>query len=98
DELASFIEPVPGDPPTVLLSELTANATRGGADRFEPVPHDESALAVLQFTSGSTSDPKGVMLPHAQVLANLDAAAEAGHLHVERDVIVSWLPLYHDMG
>src|SRR6185503_161379 len=55
-------------------------------------------LAVLQFTSGSTADPKGVMLPHRTVLANLDAAAEAAQLDPDDDVMVSWLPLYHDMG
>jgi fatty-acyl-CoA synthase len=53
---------------------------------------------VLQFTSGSTADPKGVMLPHRTVLANLDAAAIAAELDPGDDVLVSWLPLYHDMG
>ncbi|OWY60995.1 fatty-acid--CoA ligase, partial [cyanobacterium TDX16] len=53
---------------------------------------------MLQFTSGSTSDPKGVQLPHRTIGANLDALATAAALDVERDVLVSWLPLYHDMG
>src|SRR5207253_150229 len=43
-------------------------------------------------------DPKGVMLPHRTVLANVDAIASAAHLDVDDDVLVSWLPLYHDMG
>src|SRR5688500_18804696 len=93
-DLAAFIEPAPGDPPLVLLSELTA-------------PHDHTFttpdigtedLAVLQFTSGSTADPKGVMLPHRVILANLDGAASSAKLDPHDDVLVSWLPLYHDMG
>ncbi len=53
--------------------------------------------ALLQYTSGSTGDPKGVELTHANVLANIRAAAAGCELH-GRDVMVSWLPLYHDMG
>ena len=54
-------------------------------------------LAFLQYTSGSTGDPKGVMLSHANLLANLRAMGR--HIAVRsEDVFVSWLPLYHDMG
>ncbi len=53
--------------------------------------------ALLQYTSGSTGDPKGVELTQANVLANIRAAA-AGCELTTRDVMVSWLPLYHDMG
>jgi 1-acyl-sn-glycerol-3-phosphate acyltransferase len=56
---------------------------------------DDTAL--LQYTSGSTGDPKGVELTHANVLANIRAAA-AGCALGPGDVSVSWLPLYHDMG
>jgi fatty-acyl-CoA synthase len=58
---------------------------------------DPDALAILQYTSGSTADPKGVMLPHRCVLANVDAMRTAADFRAE-DVMVSWLPLYHDMG
>jgi fatty-acyl-CoA synthase len=92
-DFAPFLEPEPGDPPMVLLNELD-----GRAAAFERPTDDGEALAILQFTSGSTSDPKGVMLPHRTVLANVDAIATAAHLDVEDDVLVSWLPLYHDMG
>jgi acyl carrier protein len=54
-------------------------------------------LALLQYTSGSTGNPKGVMLTHAQLLANIRAWTERVALS-PADVCVSWLPLYHDMG
>ena len=54
-------------------------------------------LALLQYTSGSTGDPKGVMLTHANLLANVRAIGEALAVRAD-DVGVSWLPLYHDMG
>lgn len=54
-------------------------------------------IAFLQYTSGSTGDPKGVMLSHANLLANLRAMGEAIEARSD-DVFVSWLPLYHDMG
>ena len=54
-------------------------------------------LALLQYTSGSTGNPKGVMLTHANVMANIRAWSERVELG-STDVCVSWLPLYHDMG
>ena len=63
-DLAAFLAPEPGDPPTLLLDDLLAAGLRAGASGWERPAVDASSLAILQFTSGSTSDPKGVMLPH----------------------------------
>jgi fatty-acyl-CoA synthase len=89
-ELAAFLEPQPGDPPLVLLGSLDPAPLDRPAD-------DPDATAILQFTSGSTADPKGVVLPHRCIAANHDAMYEAVGL-LDDDVFVSWLPLYHDMG
>jgi acyl carrier protein len=62
-----------------------------------PRPRRGEDLALLQYTSGSTGDPKGVMLSHANLLANIRAMGRAVAAD-SRDVFVSWLPLYHDMG
>jgi 1-acyl-sn-glycerol-3-phosphate acyltransferase len=59
-----------------------------------PVPAD---TALLQYTSGSTGQPKGVVLTHAHLLANIRAMGRAIEASAA-DVFVSWLPLYHDMG
>ncbi|MEO8074838.1 MAG: AMP-binding protein [Acidobacteriota bacterium] len=60
--------------------------------------HNPSAgdCALLQYTSGSTSRPKGVPLTHANIIAN--AACIAGAIAFESSACVSWLPLHHDMG
>jgi fatty-acyl-CoA synthase len=97
-ELEQFLELSAGDPPVALLGELAHGPGRPEAGAYDPPRPDPAALAVLQFTSGSTADPKGVMLPHAQVCTNLDGIAEAALLDTEADRVVSWLPLYHDMG
>lgn len=61
------------------------------------MPADGDELALIQYTSGSTGDPKGVMLSHRNLLGNIRAWGSAIGL-TSTDVAVSWLPLYHDMG
>ena len=97
DDLAAFYEAAPGDPPIALMHDLFGEALAHRSDTFDIPTIDPDSLAVLQFTSGSTADPKGVMLPHRTVLANLDGASSAARITGD-DVAVSWLPLYHDMG
>jgi len=62
-----------------------------------PVQVRGSDIAFIQYTSGSTGHPKGVALTHANLLANIRAMVQAVEA-TPRDVFVSWLPLYHDMG
>ncbi len=96
-DLAPFVDISPEDPPMIVLDDLTAD-DGVTPDQFIRPDYDPDDLFVLQFTSGSTSEPKGVMLPNHMVAANLDAIIEAAEVDVDTDVMVSWLPLYHDMG
>src|SRR5262249_19676971 len=61
-----------------------------------PVARSED-VAFIQYTSGSTGQPRGVVLSHANVVGTVAFMAEAAQL-TRDDVVVSWLPLYHDMG
>jgi phthiocerol/phenolphthiocerol synthesis type-I polyketide synthase C len=58
---------------------------------------DPDSLAVLQYTSGSTSEPKGMVLTHGNVLQNMDCIRSSVGAGPD-EVCVSWLPLHHDMG
>jgi fatty-acyl-CoA synthase len=78
--------------------DVLTGPTGAGADDFIRPDYEADDLFVLQFTSGSTSEPKGVMLPNHVVAANVDAIIEAADVDFDTDVMVSWLPLYHDMG
>jgi 8-amino-7-oxononanoate synthase/acyl carrier protein len=62
------------------------------------VPHiDENSLAMMQYTSGSTGSPKGVMLSHRNLIQNCEMISTAFRLDLD-SVGGSWLPMYHDMG
>jgi acyl-CoA synthetase (AMP-forming)/AMP-acid ligase II len=63
----------------------------------KPVARRPEDMAFIQFSSGSTSEPKGIVLTHANVIANLDGATRAAGFN-EHDVSLSWMPLTHDMG
>jgi acyl-CoA synthetase (AMP-forming)/AMP-acid ligase II len=69
----------------------------GRADEWERPLLDASALAFLQYTSGSTAAPKGVMVTHDNLLANA-RVTERALGNTARDVLVSWLPTFHDLG
>ncbi|MGV0771051.1 fatty acyl-AMP ligase [Mycobacterium syngnathidarum] len=62
------------------------------------VESDEDAIAFQQLTSGSTGRPKAVAISYRNIEANLVAMAAASAADAETDVVVSWLPLFHDMG
>jgi acyl-CoA synthetase (AMP-forming)/AMP-acid ligase II/acyl carrier protein len=77
---------------TFLVDELDDISRAGSIERAQP-----DDIAFIQFSSGSTSEPKGVMLTHANILANWRGAAEVARFS-EHDVSLSWMPLTHDMG
>ncbi len=70
---------------------------RGLAEEWRETGVREDALAVLQYTSGSTSAPRGVMVSHGNLARNC-ASIEAALRHGADSVAVSWLPHFHDMG
>jgi 1-acyl-sn-glycerol-3-phosphate acyltransferase len=86
---------VPSVRQITTVADLSAASSPSTSEIFPPVAGDD--VAFLQFTSGSTGNPKGVTLTHANLLANLRSIGPAVEMGPE-DVIVSWLPLYHDMG
>ncbi|MDD5036428.1 MAG: amino acid adenylation domain-containing protein, partial [Methylococcaceae bacterium] len=67
------------------------------AGPWHPPRVTPESLAFLQYTSGSTGDPKGVMVSHGNLLANQEAIRHRFG-HTEQSTVVGWLPLYHDMG
>lgn len=80
-----------------LMDVTTVSALRQLA-AGAPAPGVECAeVFFIQYTSGSTGNPKGVVLTHANVLANIQGIGGAVQTRPD-DVVVSWLPLYHDMG
>lgn len=97
DQLADFYSGAPGDPPIVSLRDIVSGANRVSGERLELPGNDPERLVILQYTSGSTSEPKGVMIPGRVLTANVDASCAAAQLDAD-EVMVSWLPLYHDMG
>jgi acyl-CoA synthetase (AMP-forming)/AMP-acid ligase II len=77
------------------LGIVDAASLAGGSPESEPGSGDD--LALVQFSSGSTVDPKPVALTHAALVAQVDALVALVR-PTPADVLVSWLPLYHDMG
>ncbi len=65
---------------------------------IEPIETEDDDIALLQLTSGSTGDPKAVQISHRNVVANAEAMFVGADVDPESDVIVSWLPCFHDMG
>ena len=68
------------------------------ADPIDPVETGEDDVALMQLTSGSTGSPKAVVITHRNVYSNAEAMFIGAEYDVDRDVMVSWLPCFHDMG
>ena len=99
DQLAAFYEAAAGDPPIEPMGvgapgrgRPYRRATRCSSHRT--TPSDSSSCSTRR---GSTSEPKGVMIPDRVLCANIDAVCDAAELSPD-EVMLSWLPLYHDMG
>jgi 1-acyl-sn-glycerol-3-phosphate acyltransferase len=82
---------------TLRAVESVADLAASAAGTALPQSPGADSVALIQYTSGSTGDPKGVVLSHANLLANIRAMGTVMEASSE-DVFVSWLPLYHDMG
>ncbi|MCP9273444.1 fatty acyl-AMP ligase [Mycolicibacterium arenosum] len=68
------------------------------ATPIDPVDTAESDVALMQLTSGSTGSPKAVQITFDNLVSNAEAMFTGAEVNTDTDVIVSWLPLFHDMG
>jgi len=82
------------------LETITTHAAlQQSTKSFAPVDVTGDDIAFLQFTSGSTAKPKGVVVTHGNLLANIENIVVEGlRIDPKVDAALSWLPLYHDMG
>ena len=107
--VATFLADRNITPSVLLLDRLDDAAEPGPADAgalnvgapnvgVQPVDVDLDEVAYLQYTSGSTRTPSGVMISHRNVVANAHQGAVLYGAEYGRSTLVSWLPLFHDMG
>ncbi len=95
DEVTAFLAGQPLDPTPVVAVDRVGPAPAGPHEWHRPHPDE---LAYLQYTSGSTRRPAGVMLTHRNVVNNARQACTAYGAESVTTSAISWLPLYHDMG
>ncbi len=81
-----------------LETIIAIEGIRESQEPLKPEKITPDDIAFLQFTSGSTSRPKGVALTHGNLMANIKCIMELGLQINSEDTGISWLPLYHDMG
>lgn len=91
DQLAPVLEQHGID--YLLITDLAS-----GEPLTDVVEVGEDAPALLQLTSGSTAEPKAVRITHGNLISNITAMAEMAKLDIDNDIMVSWLPMFHDMG
>jgi fatty-acyl-CoA synthase len=101
-DAAAVVVSDPFMPAAPLLAELgmrvlTVKELLAGRP-IDPVDTDEDDVALMQLTSGSTGSPKAVQISHRNFVANAEAMIVGCNFDVDTDVIVSWLPCFHDMG
>jgi fatty-acyl-CoA synthase len=96
---------LPGEPFEALSSTLEERGIRhhrisdlDGAPISEPAQTTEDDLALLQLTSGSTAAPKVVMITNGTLMSTVAGLTRRTEVDVNNDVMVSWLPTFHDMG
>ena len=100
-EDGGHLRPVHGSGPVAVTARRRSadNRTRySTAARSHPVETGDDDVALLQLTSGSTGSPKAVQITHRNVVSNAEAMFVGANVDIDTDVIVSWLPLFHDMG
>jgi long-chain fatty acid adenylase/transferase FadD26 len=100
DDVVGCARSLPGKAPALIeVDSLDLDATPD----FNTPPAPRTKNAVLQYTSGSTRTPKGVVVTHKNILANIEQVKEDyfeadGAIPPPDTTLVSWLPVYHDMG
>eukprot|EP00760_Papus_ankaliazontas_P008577 PhM_4_TR13889/c1_g1_i6/m.56488 len=95
NEQAAAFKSVPQFAPLTFMSTDTVPVT--AAEAWRPIYVDRDGICFLQYTSGSTSAPKGVMVSHYNLCYNLEIFRVSGEMS-EKEVGVSWLPVFHDLG
>ncbi|MFG1791940.1 fatty acyl-AMP ligase [Nocardia sp. NPDC049149] len=79
------------------ITVVRIDQLRDGTDT-DPVPTTEDDIALQQLTSGSTGSPKAVRITHGNFFVNAYAMFDRVKFQLDDDVMISWLPLFHDMG
>jgi acyl transferase domain-containing protein/acyl-CoA synthetase (AMP-forming)/AMP-acid ligase II/acyl carrier protein len=97
DEMPQYVEHTPELTRLQWIETDASDADRSAADAWTGRSWSAADIAFLQYTSGSTNTPKGVMVSHGNLMAN-QRLIRKSFGHTEASVMTGWLPLFHDMG